>query len=59
TTLQNQQQTSIDSKKNDNDDIWAIASNLVSLDSLGKEKNNKPIEKPSMNSLTQSDWSVK
>jgi len=43
-------------------DIWA--SNLVSLDSLGKEPNNntKQSAKPSMNSLAQADstsWAVK
>ncbi|RIA90733.1 hypothetical protein C1645_737624 [Glomus cerebriforme] len=42
-------------------DIWA--SNLVSLDSLGKESNNtKQSAKPSMNSLAQADstsWAVK
>uniref|UniRef100_A0A1D1Z9W8 ENTH domain-containing protein C794.11c n=1 Tax=Anthurium amnicola TaxID=1678845 RepID=A0A1D1Z9W8_9ARAE len=42
-------------------DIWA--SNLVSLDSLGKEPNNtKQAAKPTMNSLAQADstsWAVK
>lgn len=42
-------------------DIWA--SNLVSLDSLGKEPNNtKQSAKPTMNSLAQADstsWAVK
>ncbi|CAG8524678.1 10980_t:CDS:2 [Acaulospora colombiana] len=44
------------------DDIWAQASNLVSLDSLGKEKNTKQPMKPSMNSLAQAEsasWAVK
>ncbi|CAG8692441.1 24088_t:CDS:2, partial [Racocetra persica] len=44
-------------------DIWAQASNLVSLDSLGKEsKTTKQPAKPSMNSLAQansSSWAVK
>ncbi|CAG8799579.1 20784_t:CDS:2, partial [Gigaspora rosea] len=45
------------------DDIWAQASNLVSLDSLGKEtKTTKQPTQPSMNSLAQansSSWAVK
>ncbi|CAG8670368.1 16977_t:CDS:2, partial [Dentiscutata heterogama] len=45
------------------DDIWAQASKLVSLDSLGKEtKTTKQPTKPSMNSLAQansSSWAVK
>ncbi|CAG8541328.1 10230_t:CDS:2, partial [Cetraspora pellucida] len=44
-------------------DIWAQASNLVSLDSLGKEtKTTKQPAQPSMNSLAQansSSWAVK
>ncbi|CAG8605748.1 7802_t:CDS:2 [Acaulospora morrowiae] len=44
------------------DDIWAQASNLVSLDSLGKDTSTKQPTKPSMNSLAQADsssWAVK
>lgn len=57
TPNQNVNNQNIAFSKLKSNDIWAQASNLVSLDSLGKEpaSSTKQTVKPSMNSLAQAD----
>ncbi|CAG8472956.1 8307_t:CDS:2 [Funneliformis caledonium] len=57
TPKQNVNNQNIAFSKLKSNDIWAQASNLVSLDSLGKEpaSSTKQTVKPSMNSLAQAD----